>query len=113
MASPRRRRTLSGAPHDATAAQIALAWVLAQGEDVVPIPGTRRAARVQENAQAAWHRVAGPGAGRPQRPGRPRQRRAPQHRGQVERRPPTATRRGNRAMPAPPPRSSRRPPASA
>lgn len=33
--------------------QLALAWVLAQGEDVVPIPGTRRAARVDENVDAA------------------------------------------------------------
>jgi pyridoxine 4-dehydrogenase len=35
-----------------TAAQIALAWVLAQGEGVIPIPGTTRAARVEENAAA-------------------------------------------------------------
>lgn len=32
-----------------TAAQLALAWVLAQGEDVVPIPGTRRPSRLDEN----------------------------------------------------------------
>ena len=37
----------------ATAAQVALAWVLAQGERVVPIPGTRRTARLDENASAA------------------------------------------------------------
>jgi aryl-alcohol dehydrogenase-like predicted oxidoreductase len=36
----------------ATPAQVALAWLLARGEDVVPIPGTRRAARVEENAAA-------------------------------------------------------------
>jgi aryl-alcohol dehydrogenase-like predicted oxidoreductase len=36
-----------------TAAQLALAWVLAQGDDVVPIPGTRSATRVAENAAAA------------------------------------------------------------
>ncbi|GAA4614356.1 aldo/keto reductase [Actinoallomurus liliacearum] len=35
-----------------TPAQLALAWVLAQGEDVVPIPGTRRRARLEENAAA-------------------------------------------------------------
>ena len=35
-----------------TAAQIALAWVLAQGEDVVAIPGTRYAARLDENVGA-------------------------------------------------------------
>ena len=33
----------------ATAAQLALAWLLAQGEDIVPIPGTRSTRRVEEN----------------------------------------------------------------
>lgn len=33
----------------ATAAQIALAWVLAHGEDIVPIPGTRKISRLEEN----------------------------------------------------------------
>ncbi len=33
-----------------TPAQLALAWVLGQGEDVVPIPGTKRVERVEENA---------------------------------------------------------------
>ena len=33
----------------ATAAQIALAWVLAQGEDILPIPGTKRRSRLTEN----------------------------------------------------------------
>jgi aryl-alcohol dehydrogenase-like predicted oxidoreductase len=32
-----------------TAAQVALAWLLAQGEDVVPIPGTRAVGRLEEN----------------------------------------------------------------
>ena len=36
-----------------TVAQLALAWLLAQGEDVVPIPGTRSATRVEENVGAA------------------------------------------------------------
>ncbi len=36
-----------------TPGQLALAWVLAQGDDVVPIPGTKRVARVEENAAAA------------------------------------------------------------
>ena len=36
-----------------TATQLALAWVLAQGEDVVPIPGTKRARYLEENAAAA------------------------------------------------------------
>jgi aryl-alcohol dehydrogenase-like predicted oxidoreductase len=35
-----------------TPSQLALAWVLAQGEDVVPIPGTRRIANLEENAAA-------------------------------------------------------------
>ena len=34
-------------------AQLALAWLLHQGQDVLPIPGTRRAERVVENAKAA------------------------------------------------------------
>ena len=34
----------------ATPAQIALAWLLSRGEDVVPIPGTKRPARLTENA---------------------------------------------------------------
>ncbi len=38
--------------HGATPAQIALAWVLGQGEDVVPIPGTKRVAYVDENLGA-------------------------------------------------------------
>ena len=37
----------------ATVSQLALAWLLAQGDDVVPIPGTRSAARVAENVGAA------------------------------------------------------------
>ncbi|NUP74191.1 MAG: aldo/keto reductase [Sinomonas sp.] len=35
-----------------TPGQIALAWVLAQGEDVVPIPGTKRVTYLEENAAA-------------------------------------------------------------
>jgi len=34
---------------NATAAQLALAWVLAQGIDIVPIPGTRKISRLEEN----------------------------------------------------------------
>jgi aryl-alcohol dehydrogenase-like predicted oxidoreductase len=37
---------------DATPAQVALAWVLSQGSDIVPIPGTTRAERVEENVDA-------------------------------------------------------------
>jgi aryl-alcohol dehydrogenase-like predicted oxidoreductase len=36
----------------ATPAQIALAWLLAQGNDIAPIPGSRRVARVEENTAA-------------------------------------------------------------
>ncbi|MGD0604452.1 MAG: aldo/keto reductase [Streptosporangiaceae bacterium] len=36
----------------ATPAQIALAWLLAQGADIAPIPGTRRVVRVEENTAA-------------------------------------------------------------
>lgn len=35
-----------------TAAQLALAWVLAQGDDIVPIPGTKRRTYLEENAAA-------------------------------------------------------------
>jgi aryl-alcohol dehydrogenase-like predicted oxidoreductase len=35
-----------------TPAQLALAWVLARGDDVVPIPGTKRRDRLEENAGA-------------------------------------------------------------
>jgi aryl-alcohol dehydrogenase-like predicted oxidoreductase len=34
-------------------AQVALAWVLAQGPDLVPIPGTRKVERLEQNAAAA------------------------------------------------------------
>jgi aryl-alcohol dehydrogenase-like predicted oxidoreductase len=36
-----------------TPAQLGLAWVLAQGEDIIPIPGTKRRERLEENAAAA------------------------------------------------------------
>ena len=35
-----------------TPSQLALAWVLAQGEDIVPIPGTRRRTRLEENLRS-------------------------------------------------------------
>ena len=37
---------------DATPAQVALAWVLAQGDDIAPIPGTKRVSRLEENVAA-------------------------------------------------------------
>jgi len=40
------------AENGATPAQTALAWLLSRGEDVAPIPGTRRVARVEENTAA-------------------------------------------------------------
>jgi aryl-alcohol dehydrogenase-like predicted oxidoreductase len=46
-----RVRAIAGAK-GATPAQIALAWVLAQGEMVVPIPGTTRIERLEENSAA-------------------------------------------------------------
>ena len=36
----------------ATPAQVALAWILTKGDDVVPIPGTKRVSRVEENTAA-------------------------------------------------------------
>jgi aryl-alcohol dehydrogenase-like predicted oxidoreductase len=38
--------------HKCTPAQLALAWILAQGDDIVPIPGTRHPNRVEENVGA-------------------------------------------------------------
>ena len=35
-----------------TPAQVSLAWLLAQGDDIAPIPGTKRVARVEENVAA-------------------------------------------------------------
>ncbi|WP_326668842.1 aldo/keto reductase [Streptomyces canus] len=41
-----------GAEIGATPAQTALAWLLTRGDDIAPIPGTRRVARVEENTAA-------------------------------------------------------------
>ncbi len=38
--------------HSCTAGQLALAWVLHRGEDIVPIPGTKRRAYLEENVEA-------------------------------------------------------------
>jgi aryl-alcohol dehydrogenase-like predicted oxidoreductase len=54
-----RNRALLSAAEQATAGSgrsigsLALAWVLAQGEDVVPVPGTGRLAHLEANVQAA------------------------------------------------------------
>jgi aryl-alcohol dehydrogenase-like predicted oxidoreductase len=42
-----------------TAGQLALAWVMAQGDDVVPIPGTKRRAYLEENVAAHQVRLSG------------------------------------------------------
>jgi len=41
-----------------TPAQLALAWLLAQGDDIVPIPGTKREKYLEENAAAAQIRLS-------------------------------------------------------
>src|SRR3954447_1108967 len=41
------------AKKDATAAQVALAWLLHKGDDIVPIPGTKRRKYLEENVAAA------------------------------------------------------------
>jgi aryl-alcohol dehydrogenase-like predicted oxidoreductase len=42
----------------ATPGQVALAWVLAQGDDIAPIPGTKRVDRVEENVAADTVRLS-------------------------------------------------------
>jgi aryl-alcohol dehydrogenase-like predicted oxidoreductase len=37
---------------DATPAQVALAWLLAHGDDIAPIPGSKRVSRVEEHTAA-------------------------------------------------------------
>ena len=41
------------AAHDATPAQVAIAWLLTLGPNVIPIPGTKKPERLRENAAAA------------------------------------------------------------
>src|SRR3954466_11231795 len=48
----------------ATPGQVALAWLLAQGEDIAPIPGTKRVSRLEENAAADALEVNAEQAGR-------------------------------------------------
>ena len=40
------------ATKNATGSQLALAWVLAQGDDIIPIPGTRRVKYLEQNVEA-------------------------------------------------------------
>ncbi|MBD5785226.1 aldo/keto reductase [Cellulosimicrobium terreum] len=53
-------RTLEGLAADrgVTTAQLALAWLLAQGEDIVPIPGTKRVRYLEQNVAAASVRLS-------------------------------------------------------
>ena len=44
--------------HHCTPAQVALAWLLAQGRDIVPIPGTKRRSYLEQNAAAADIKLA-------------------------------------------------------
>ena len=44
--------------HGATSAQVALAWLLAKGDDVVPIPGTKRRTYLEEDVGAADLRLS-------------------------------------------------------
>lgn len=46
------------AKHDSTPAQVALAWVLSRGANILPIPGTKRISRLDENAAAADLRLS-------------------------------------------------------
>ena len=50
-------RSLASAK-SATPAQVALAWLLAQGPDIVPIPGTKRRRYLEENAAATDLRLS-------------------------------------------------------
>lgn len=42
-----------GKKYDATAAQVAIAWLLAQGKDIIPIPGSKQIKYCEENLGAA------------------------------------------------------------
>jgi aryl-alcohol dehydrogenase-like predicted oxidoreductase len=54
------RRIAARHGDDVTPAQVALAWVLAQGRHVVPVPGTKQERWVTQNAGAASLRLTGP-----------------------------------------------------
>ncbi|KAJ5379052.1 NADP-dependent oxidoreductase domain-containing protein [Penicillium cosmopolitanum] len=44
--------------HNSTPSQIAIAWLLAQGSDIVPIPGTRTTARMDENTASTQSQLS-------------------------------------------------------
>lgn len=52
MATSPTRSALSPDEVGATPAQVDLAWLLAEGDDAVPIPGTKHVSRVEENTAA-------------------------------------------------------------
>jgi aryl-alcohol dehydrogenase-like predicted oxidoreductase len=52
MAAVERIKQLA-AKKNVTPAQLALAWVMAKGDDIVPIPGTKRRKYLEQNAAAA------------------------------------------------------------
>jgi len=52
-----RRVTEIATQRNVTAAQLALAWVLARGDDIVPIPGTKRRSYLEQNLAAAEIRL--------------------------------------------------------
>lgn len=45
--------------HNTTPTQISIAWLLAQGSDIIPIPGTRTTARMDENTASALVQLSG------------------------------------------------------
>ena len=47
-----------GGAHGSTPSQVALAWLLAQGPEVIPIPGTRSVKYLEENAAAVDVRLS-------------------------------------------------------
>ena len=49
--------TGGAAPPACTMAQVALAWLLARGDDIVPIPGTKRRTYLEQNVAATEHRA--------------------------------------------------------
>ena len=57
------------AEKDVTPAQIALAWVHAQGEYVVPIPGTKRRSYLEQNVAAIDVELSAASSRRSARPG--------------------------------------------
>ena len=72
-----RRSPRSRGAKGCTPGQLALAWVLAQGDDVVPIPGTKRVKYLEENVAASDVELSrrGPRRARAGRPARRRRRR--------------------------------------